>query len=249
MISPSDEAHSADYLLVSGGEFIFGADNTDVTLEGYGSEPMRIAIPSFFIKRTVVTVGEWRVFLQDSRHAWDDWDKVLPVSPSDNHPISYVSWHDAQAYCAWSGKVMSRPMRLPNELEWEKTCRGNDGQDYPVKANSFDGIYNWTIAEHRAEYFPTRPVARDPQRQSPYGCLDMFESVGEWCGNIHNNRLIERLKHHGGDVAAALAEGNKRYRVFRGGGPGIAGPPCTRRGCKRPIFKHIYLGFRPVLDP
>ena len=75
---------------------------------------------SFYIDCTEVTVGQFKKFLQstDYKFEGDLWVKISKYSPTDRHPMIYVSWNDAVAYAKWAGK------RLPTEIEWEYAARG-----------------------------------------------------------------------------------------------------------------------------
>jgi sulfatase modifying factor 1 len=107
------------------------------------------------------------------------------VGQRPNHPVVHVSWHDARAYCEWSGT------RLPTEPEWEYAARGGLEQArYPWgdeltphgrhRCNIWQGRF--PDANTAADgYIGTAPVKSFPA--NGFGLYEVTGNVWEWCAD------------------------------------------------------------------
>ncbi|MFB9659974.1 formylglycine-generating enzyme family protein [Glycomyces mayteni] len=151
-----------------------------------------------------------------------------PGSDADerrDHPVTHVSWNDAQAYCAWSGT------RLPTEAEWEYAARGGLEQAVYPWGDEFE-----PDGRHRANIwrgdFPRENTAADghlstaPAKSFEPNGFGLYNTVGnvwewtaDWFGRDHRPGPDPRGPEHG--QARAMRGGShmchdsycNRYRV------------------------------------
>src|SRR5262249_7554692 len=131
----------------------------------------------------------------------------------ENHPVRYVTWHAAQAFCTWSGG------RLPTEAEWEYAARGVRDREFPWGDEP--------PSAHHANYSASRigdtqPVGAYPP--NPFGLYDLAGNVWEftldaWRPGYPSEGQVDPVV--GGAIAGDLRSVQGR-RVIRGGSFGAA---------------------------
>jgi formylglycine-generating enzyme required for sulfatase activity len=190
-----------DMVLIPAGPFTMGQD---------GSKPKNgpaheVDLPAFEIDRFEVTNDEFAYFVEQTgyvtyaeENASKNWRDA--VEGKGNHPVVYVTWNDAVAYCEWAGK------RLPTEAEWEKAARGDDGRVYPWGNDFVADNGNFYEGGIRG----TTSVGSFGAGASPYGVEDMAGNVREWVQDFF-------LAYPGAAPDADPFFGEE-YRVNRGGG-------------------------------
>lgn len=241
-----------DMVSVPEGAFIMGTNyNAEDTAEGEETPPHQIWLSTYRIQRTPVTVRQWGAFVAGTGYVWPRkaWleavREYVTEEPGENFPITNVSWRDCSAFIEWLSNADDLPYALPTEAQWEKACRGSEGQLYP-----------WTKTEPswREEQDKGRrnilPVASHLGRASPFGCLDMCDNVGEWCADWHEEDAYEKHLEEGipRDPTGPREPSVFGRRVWRGGSP-VFGQwaRCTYRGSADPSVRDPWIGFRVAL--
>ena len=143
-----------------------------------GVERREVHLDAFCIDRLPVTNRQFHAFLratgyrpQRSARFVAHWPDPTGPAPSQlDHPVVYVSFHDAVAYAGWLG------LRLPTEAEWEKAARGVDGRRYPWGRTTPSLEHAWF-----GQRTGTSPVGGRTRGASPYGVEDLAGNVWEWC--------------------------------------------------------------------
>jgi len=172
-----------------------------------------------------------------------------PDAPAaeDDHPVTQVSWNDAQAYCEWDGK------RLPTEVEWEHAARaGTDGRSHCP----WDGACNHKNRVSNANtwqgQYPVRNTEDDGYRYtSPVGAFDTTAlGLTDVSGNVWEWTASWYRPYSQRD--APLSDRQKQERVQRGGSflcNECGGYHVYARSHSTPETSLFHVGFRCAKDP
>jgi iron(II)-dependent oxidoreductase len=146
--SPAKASPVEGDMACAGGVFRLGAGKDDGFAFDNEKWSHPVVLPPFRIARRPVTYGEYRKF-REPLYCKDGmvrrFDRWVPID--EDEPVRHVSWHDANAYCAFAGR------RLPTEAEWE--CAALAGLE------NVGHVWEWTSST----FLPYPGFVRDPYKE------------------------------------------------------------------------------------
>lgn len=183
------------FIYLPGGTFTMGDPRRALA----AFPPHVVTVSSFWIGKYEVTNEQFEQFEKYRRRS--------KYSPGSAHPVNYIYWHEAVAFCEWLSEKEDRHYRLPTSAEWEYAARGGlEQKDYPWGNATPDGRAAWG----RLETMPVGSYA--PNR---FGIYDMAGNVEEWVQDWYaeDYYLHSPLKNPQGASSGLM-------KIARGGGIG-----------------------------
>jgi len=214
------KAQSLKFATIPAGRYQVGAKRSLINPE------RKINLPAFEIAVTEVTNSQFAAFvaatgyitdaerkynalvfepglaefrwLEDSTACWRYPNGISRggISSKMDHPVTTISFSDAEAYCTWAG------CRLPTLDEWEVASRAGANTRY-FWGNNREGIRKYaniwygrdhTTADSTDGYMYTSPVASF--KPNGYGLYDMYGNVFEFCeGKTATDKKDSKLVH------------------------------------------------------
>jgi len=131
--------YNIEMVQISGGTFQMGSNDGEDDEKPIHS----VTVNDFYIGKYEVTNAEFAAFLNVKGNQEEGGTTWLEIESSnclieksngdfkartryENHPVIYVSWYGAKAYCKWLSETTQQNYRLPTEAEWEYAAKGGN---------------------------------------------------------------------------------------------------------------------------
>jgi formylglycine-generating enzyme required for sulfatase activity len=218
---------------IPAGKFTLGRDPA-AQVPAWESPAHLVELPAYRIGKYPVTNRQYAEYILQSRQPVNPgagWLGQTPPPDQLDCPVTGVTWYQALEYCAWLSQKTARQYTLPNEAQWEKVARGEQGTLYPWGNAWQEGCCNAQ---------PNRITAVDAfPAQGSYACYDLVGNVREWTLSLWGERRSEPdpafcypWKEDGRNDPQA---NSLVRRIFRGGAADTPGEmTCTARNAFAP---------------
>ena len=98
-----------------------------------------------------------------------DWESGRFPAAKGDHPVTGVSWYEADAYARWAGAA------LPSASQFWRAAQGDSLTIYPWGEDAAGAQYRANL-----EGVDTAPVGGSPLGVSRFGVMDLAGNVREW---------------------------------------------------------------------
>jgi serine/threonine-protein kinase len=165
------------FRLIPPGEFTMGSPPNEKDRISSEEDPTYVTLTkSLYLGATEVTQGQWQAVMGTT-----PWKGKENVPEGDTYPATWVSWHDAQAFCRKLRDKEKPSYRLPTDAEWEFACRGGQTTCFSFGDNdSLLAEHAWcsvNALDHGEPY--AHPVGL--KVPNPFGLFDMHGNLWERC--------------------------------------------------------------------
>jgi formylglycine-generating enzyme required for sulfatase activity len=254
------------FVLIKPGTFKMGSPDDEP--ERYKDEVLHeVTLTSgFYMQTTQATVGQWRQFAKEfgykseaetsgGAYTWtgSEWKLQKGIywdnpgfAQTDSHPVTCVSWNDAQKLIEWLSKKEGKTYRLPTEAQWEYACRAGTTTPFAFGncLSTDDANYNgnWPLEGCPKGEWRQRTVPVGSLKANAWGLYDMYGNVWEWCEDWYED-------YPTGSVVDPTGPSTGAARVLRGGGWNGSAGDCRSalRDGDAPAERDANGGFRLVL--
>lgn len=251
-------------VLVPGGTFTMGAQNTDPTSpnhdpalpDGIGSV-QRVTVSPFLISKFELTQGQWlRLFgTQPSYWGPGKWSTQLNADRSNatwRHPVEMVTWGEAR-------QVLRFALELPTEAQWEYACRAGALGPYQAPREAANGFCNAADQQALAAFgesfgLPDPWLVDGFAAHAPvgtfaanaFGLHDMHGNVREWC----RDGFVRDLSAFDGRTDPFVPAEEDNQRSARGGSYAVGLDKVTSASREElPLgYRNGEVGLRPVIS-
>ncbi len=261
-------------VLIKGGCFKMGNRFDDGNKD---EKPVhKVCVDDFYIGKYEVTVGEFRMFVDDTGYKteaeekggmqhWDgeEWEKKVDVYwdntgflQTESQPVVGVSWNDTQEFIKWLNMKSGKSFRLSTEAEWEYAARSR-GKKY--KYSWGNGTPSGNVADKTTKKTFPRWITWEGYddgflftapvgsfEPNKLGLYDMTGNVWEWCSDWYDKEYYKKSEKQN-----PLGPPGGVHRVNRGS-CWHCGPELNRVTFRSYIYadyRFITLGFRLAMTP